>query len=132
MAVTAWGWEGEEDCYLVGRGWDGSKHFKIQRTVKEKKKLYLAPNIYCVKVYKPYCNQNQSQGPSCYTPTPTVGSPGGAGVKSRLPLQGMWVRALGREDPLEEEWQPTPVFSPGESHGQRNLAGSPYGHKSQT
>ena len=81
-------------------------------------------------MYKPYCNQNQSQGPSCYTPTPTVGSPGGAGVKSRLPLQGMWVRALGREDPLEEEWQPTPVFSPGESHGQRSLAGhSPQGHK---
>ena len=27
-------------------------------------------------------------------------------------------------------WQPTPVFSPGESHGQRSLAGySPQGHK---
>ena len=26
--------------------------------------------------------------------------------------------------------QPTPVFSPGESHGQRSLAGySPWGHK---
>ena len=28
------------------------------------------------------------------------------------------------------EWQPTPVFLPGEFHGQRSLAGySPYGHK---
>ena len=28
------------------------------------------------------------------------------------------------------KWQPTPVFLPGESHGQRNLAGySPWGHK---
>ena len=28
------------------------------------------------------------------------------------------------------EWQPTPVFLPGESHGQRSLAGySPCGHK---
>ena len=28
------------------------------------------------------------------------------------------------------EWQPIPVFLPGESHGQRNLAGySPWGHK---
>ena len=28
------------------------------------------------------------------------------------------------------EWQPTPVFLPGESHGQRNLAGySPWGRK---
>ena len=27
-------------------------------------------------------------------------------------------------------WQPTPVFLPGESHGQRSLAGySPGGHK---
>ena len=28
------------------------------------------------------------------------------------------------------EWHPTPVFLPGESHGQRSLAGySPWGHK---
>ena len=28
------------------------------------------------------------------------------------------------------EWPPTPVFLPGKSHGQRNLAGSsPQGHK---
>ena len=27
-------------------------------------------------------------------------------------------------------WKPTPVFLPGESHGQRSLAGySPWGHK---
>ena len=32
--------------------------------------------------------------------------------------------------PWRRAWQPTPVFSPGESHGQRNLAGySPWGHK---
>ena len=29
-----------------------------------------------------------------------------------------------------KKWQPTPVFLPGESHGQRSLAGySPWGHK---
>ena len=28
------------------------------------------------------------------------------------------------------EWKPTPVFVPGESHGQRSLVGySPWGHK---
>ena len=28
------------------------------------------------------------------------------------------------------KWQPTPVFLPGESHGQRSLVGySPWGHK---
>ena len=31
------------------------------------------------------------------------------------------------------KWQPTPVFLPGESHGQRNLVGySPWGHKTDT
>ena len=36
----------------------------------------------------------------------------------------------GSEDPLKKGWQPTPVFSPGESHGQRSLEGySPWGHK---
>ena len=38
---------------------------------------------------------------------------------------------LGQEDiPCREKWQHTPVFLPGESHGQRSLAGySPWGHK---
>ena len=41
-----------------------------------------------------------------------------------------WVRSLSREYPLEKGWQPTPVFLPGKSPGQRNLAGySPWGHK---
>ena len=32
--------------------------------------------------------------------------------------------------PWRRAWQPTPVFSPGESHGQRSLAGaSSLGHK---
>ena len=40
------------------------------------------------------------------------------------------VRSLGREDPLEKEMQPTPVFSLEKSHGQRSLMGySPWGHK---
>ena len=41
-----------------------------------------------------------------------------------------WVWSLGGEDPLEKEWQPTPVFLPGEFYGQRSLVGySPWGHK---
>ena len=31
-------------------------------------------------------------------------------------------RSLGGKDPLEEEWQPTPAFLAGISHGQRSLA----------
>ena len=45
----------------------------------------------------------------------------------------MWVRSLDWKDPLEEGPALTPVFFPGESQGQRNLAG--YSHraaKSQT
>ena len=37
--------------------------------------------------------------------------------------QEMLVQSLGREDPLEEAWQPTPVFLAGEPHGQRSLVG---------
>ena len=43
----------------------------------------------------------------------------------------MQVRSRGQEDPLEEDpvfLQPTPVFLPEESHGQRSLVGySPWG-----
>ena len=40
------------------------------------------------------------------------------------------VQSLGREDPLRKAWEPTPVFLPGESHGQRSLVGcSSQGHK---
>ena len=33
------------------------------------------------------------------------------------------VRSLGWEIPWQRAWQPTPVFLPGESYGQRSLAG---------
>ena len=33
------------------------------------------------------------------------------------------VQPLSRGDPLERTQQPTPVFLPGESHGQGSLAG---------
>ena len=37
-----------------------------------------------------------------------------------------WVRKI----PWRRAWQPTPVFLPGEAHGQRSLEGhSPSGHK---
>ena len=41
-------------------------------------------------------------------------------------LPAMWetqVRLLDQEDPLRREWQPTPVFLPRESRGQRRLVG---------
>ena len=63
-----------------------------------------------------------------------VGFPGSSAVKRILLLmqetQELWVRYLGWEIPWRRDWQSTPVFLPGESHGQRSLAGyGPLGHK---
>ena len=45
-------------------------------------------------------------------------------------MRETWDQSLGWGDPLEKEWQPTPVFLPEESHGRRSLVGySPRGHK---
>ena len=57
----------------------------------------------------------------------TGGFPSGSAIKNPPAMHEMqetWVRPLGQEDPLEEGMaKPTPVFSPGESHGQRSLMG---------
>ena len=52
-----------------------------------------------------------------------LGFPGGSAVKNLPAKQESWVRTLGWEDLLEEGWQPTSGFLPGESHGQRGLVG---------
>ena len=48
-------------------------------------------------------------------------------------LPAMWetqFQSLGQEDLLEKGWLPSPVFLPGEFHGQRSLMGySSLGHK---
>ena len=41
----------------------------------------------------------------------------------------MWVRSLGREDPLEEGEQLTPVVLAGEFHGQSLASYGPQGRK---
>ena len=47
-------------------------------------------------------------------------------MQCRRPGFDPWVRKI----PWRREWLPTPVFWPGEFHGQRRLAGySPWGHK---
>ena len=44
--------------------------------------------------------------------------------------QKTWVRSLVGKIPWSRKWQPTPVFLPGKSHGQRSLAGyNPWGQK---
>ena len=49
-----------------------------------------------------------------------------AGDPGSIPGSDPWVRKI----PWRRKWQPTPVFLPGEFHGQRSLASySPWGHK---
>ena len=64
-----------------------------------------------------------------------LGFPGGSEVKASacnagdlgsIPGSDPWVEKI----PWRRKWQPTPVFLPGESHGQRSLVGySLWGHK---
>ena len=44
-------------------------------------------------------------------------------VKHLPTMRETWVQSLDQEDPVEKEWQSTPVFLPGKSHGQRSLVG---------
>ena len=44
-------------------------------------------------------------------------------IKNLPAIQEPRVHSLGQEDPLEKGMPPTPVRLPGESHGQRSLAG---------
>ena len=60
-----------------------------------------------------------------------LGFPGGSDGKESAssaggPVFDPWVRVI----PWRRTWQPTPVFLPGKSHGQRSLVGySPWGRK---
>ena len=44
-------------------------------------------------------------------------------VKNLPGVQGTWVWSLDEKISWRREWPPTPVFLPGESHGQRSLVG---------
>ena len=65
-------------------------------------------------------------------PLVILGFPGGSDGKDGKwgrPRFDPWVGKI----PWRRKWQPTPVFLPGELHGQRRMAGyGPWGHKSRT
>ena len=51
-------------------------------------------------------------------------------VKNPSAMRETWVLSWVGKIPWRREWQPSPVFVPGESHGWRSLVGhSPRGHK---
>ena len=53
----------------------------------------------------------------------TVASQVAQTVKNLPAMQETCVRSLDQQELLEKGMQPTPVFLPGESHGQRSLEG---------
>ena len=54
------------------------------------------------------------------------GSASNAGDLGSIPGFDLWVRKI----PWRRKWQPTPVFSPGESHGWKSSGGyHSWGHK---
>ena len=79
----------------------------------------------------PKCNQTSFQGleeSAVFTvlKSSAVGFPGGSVLKNPPANAGVSEAtgsSLGQEDPLEEEMQPTSVFLPEKSHGQRRLVG---------
>ena len=59
-----------------------------------------------------------------------LGFPGVSVVKNRLQCRRYGLDSRVGKIPWRKAWQPTPVFLPGESHGQRSLEGyGPLGHK---
>ena len=75
-----------------------------------------------------------TQFSSSNTPYKTVGLPRWLGGKeSACQRRGCGFDPWVRKIPWRRKWQPTPVFMPGKSHGQKSLEGySPWGHKSRT
>ena len=59
-----------------------------------------------------------------------LGFPSGSAVRIHLQCRRRRFDPQVGKIPQRRKWQPTPVVSPGEPHGQRSLAGySPWGHK---
>ena len=51
-------------------------------------------------------------------------------VKNLPAMQETWIQSLCQEDTLEKGTGPTPVFLPGEFHGERSLVGyNPWARK---
>ena len=58
------------------------------------------------------------------------GFPGGSDGKNLPAVQEAWFDPWVGKIPWRRKWLSIPVFLPGKSHGQRNLAGySPWGHR---
>ena len=101
---------------VVGQG----RKQKFNHFSLGKEPLEPAPCTLAGQTQKSYLRDAQRSCVSVFSPVKwTLGFPGGSMVKNRPVGQD----TLGGEDPPQKEWQPIPVFLPGESLGQRSLAG---------
>ena len=100
--------------------------------------LFLQPLIFKHTSLTPSPPRKPSQAPHSVKDTALPGGPSSPSNGSTFLVVALcqrrhkrhrfepWVRKI----PWRRKWQPTPVFLPGESHGQRSLAGyRPWGHK---
>ena len=90
--------------------------------------------LHCKQIHYPLSYQKSSYMYACmYVYIMKVFTAGSSGKESACQYRRFkrlrinpWVRKI----PWRRAWQPTPVFLPGESHGQRNLMGySPWSHR---
>ena len=110
----------------------------IGKSIKEYEKA-----VYCLPAYLTYMLSSSCKMPGWIDQKLVSRLPGQI-AQTRASLVAQWLRIClqcrrSRFDPWvgkipwRRKWQPTPVFLPGEAHGQRRLAGySTWGHKSQT
>ena len=93
------------------------QHLNVDSVFNFLMKLYTLVSIAAVVFYIP---TSRARG----FPRSSVGKE--SALQCRRPGFNPWVRKI----PWRRKWQPTPVFLPGESHGQRGLVGySPWGCK---
>ena len=74
------------------------------------------------------CRPHTASYVSCSSAFQNSSPLGGSDHKWSACKEEAQARSLGQEGPLRRKWQPTPGFLPGESHGQRRLAGYRVGH----
>ena len=98
---------------MIGKPW---ATMGLQHTINTF--LYVLWHTWHIKGYWNHENNNNSNSTILKNPKDSAGEARGMG------LILAWIKKI----PWGRKWQPTPVFLPGEFHGQRSLVGcSPYG-----
>ena len=115
----------------IDRAKSRGKKYALEKVPKVGRKFHrigLPPKVsYCDELWEGWGAQRRA-GNSSYIGLPRWHSKESACQCRKSKRHGFnpWVRKI----PWRRKWQPTPVFLPGESHGQRSLADySPWDHK---